>query len=248
MRHGKATLMGFVLVWMLAGLAGVAWGQDVGRAEVGGDGECTDEECETEGGGRDDDIRSLETSSFYFPIEGDDDMDTILANLGAGLEYLMTDLGCTTDCDSEPWGNGLDFNASEVGTICLRESGDALDMVGVAHPGDNFIAKIRKVTDLAKGGGISILLKPGTGLMASGFIYVPTELDQPAYEVNNAIENALLAKGYTVDSRHSYFLITKAGEDIRQVKFWSLDPGIKIGEVALELIDSDSTLCDGGGV
>jgi hypothetical protein len=240
--------LGFVSAAVLLASSEVAWAQENGYGETGGDGECEGDDCRVEGGGRGSGDR--EGLPLELSLEADGGLPAILDQLEEEIE------GYFGAYDSEdagwPMTNTRSFDASVGGGLdlafCLREEGDALDLVGVSHPGVGLSAKIRKVSETATGepeGDAYIEIRLNyTGSGGEGFLHIETYEDQTPTQVNAAIAAALENAGYTFTSGPLYFNITAGPSgDLNQVSFKSTDRGITMGEVALQSNPLAPTAC-----
>lgn len=127
-----------------------------------------------------------------------------------------------------------------VHSFCFREEDKNLRMVSVAIQEYGLRAKIRKMSQTPVGNRSIVVDINNPDYDPEKRIEVPTPggiLGNPAQPPNAALRTAIETAGFVVDDHPNYFEISHPNhpaEGITHVRFWSKDPGITIGEVALE--------------
>jgi len=234
------TLLWIVCAVMALGMAGTAWSQE-GLGELGGDGLCPDRDCKLDGGA-DDELPEPGTGpNFTIPVSDTDvgDVSATLDVLGAIFQSINPGL--------IPEYSPTSVSFHGLYTICLRESGDAISLVGVENTREGLFAKIRKVSESPLGGQIIVDLNRDTPNYPGPLTVNTTagDIDQ----TNTDLVALIGQSGYQFVETADYIIVKKdthlfSGWDLNQVSFESTDPGITIGEVALEADELNSSDCD----
>jgi len=250
------TFLWLVCFVMALGSAGTAWGDDVGHVELGGDGECSNDDCRVDSGGE----LNPQPMCDPGPCDSTANFSILVTDSGGGdVSDSLNDMAdqfelISPGFDPEVTDSTVSFDANRLSTLCVRATGSALSLVGVEHPGQYLYAKIRKITEFTEGGGRifvwlnrDIPLPPSVVTILTPDIIGGTQADIDA--LNATLMNAIGAEGYQVVETADYIIVKKdlhimSGWDLNQVSFESTDPGITIREVSLTSKLDNSSDCD----